>query len=273
MHTHVHLLMCTACAWHAQVLAQGLTLSQVTNSIADLIADRSAAGMDYGVVLVPHRATTPSAQLPVLAFGAQCIPQIAALCVLQVPEGLVEFIPEMGKLMHELNEILAHGDANDDSNSYLGMTEDAIEERLTAGSAAVFGLLPEAIRSQLLLDRDPHGNVQVRGPRPGRRSCACAHGCARPRARARMRVRSRAHVRVRRLERLRWLRSSRSVCWASSSSRSSRRGPRRAAGTAASSRCSSITLGGSTRPSRPQCPDQIRVRPVLRAPLRPLHRM
>ena len=65
MHTHVHLLMCTACAWHAQVLAQGLTLSQVTNSIADLIADRSAAGMDYGVVLVPHRATTPSAQLPV----------------------------------------------------------------------------------------------------------------------------------------------------------------------------------------------------------------
>ena len=52
-----------------------------------MIVERHAAGLNYGVVLIP--------------------------------EGLIEFIPEVGALMHELNEILAHHEAND-SNSYEG---------------------------------------------------------------------------------------------------------------------------------------------------------
>ena len=110
-----------------EIKAQGYTLSQVCDQICDLIVDRSVQGMDYGVILVP--------------------------------EGLIEFIPEVGSLMRELNELLAGDDT--DSNSYQGLTEDSIEERLSGPSQIVFNLLPDAIRAQLLLDRDPHGNVQV----------------------------------------------------------------------------------------------------------------
>jgi diphosphate--fructose-6-phosphate 1-phosphotransferase len=110
-----------------EIKAKGLTLSQVTNQICDLIVDRSNKGLDFGVVLVP--------------------------------EGLIEFIPEVGALMHELNDLLASHDT--DSNSYEGLTEDSLEEQLTPSSRNVFNLLPDAIRAQLLLDRDPHGNVQV----------------------------------------------------------------------------------------------------------------
>ena len=112
-----------------EVKARGLTLAQVTNMICDLIVERSSHGLDYGVVLVP--------------------------------EGLIEFVPEVGTLMHELNDILATNDSHDSTNSYEGLTEDSIEEALSPASANVFNMLPEAIRSQLLLDRDPHGNVQV----------------------------------------------------------------------------------------------------------------
>lgn len=110
-----------------EVKAKKLTLAQVTSRIVDLIVDRSAAGLDYGVVLVP--------------------------------EGLVEFIPEVGNLIHELNELLAGG--HDDANSCEGQAEGKVEAGLSDVSRDVFNLLPDAIRQQLLLDRDPHGNVQV----------------------------------------------------------------------------------------------------------------
>jgi diphosphate--fructose-6-phosphate 1-phosphotransferase len=110
-----------------EVRAKGLTLSQIVEQMADLVIERRARGLEYGVILVP--------------------------------EGLVEFIPEVGALMRELNEMLAGRD--DSSNSYTGVTEDAVDEVLTPASADVYNLLPHQIRSQLLLDRDPHGNVQV----------------------------------------------------------------------------------------------------------------
>ena len=61
--------------------------------------------------------------------------------------------------MKELNELLAKRE--DNSNTYEGLTEDSIDEQLSEASRNVFLLLPRQIRSQLLLDRDPHGNVQV----------------------------------------------------------------------------------------------------------------
>ncbi|MBF5060191.1 diphosphate--fructose-6-phosphate 1-phosphotransferase [Candidatus Neptunochlamydia vexilliferae] len=97
-----------------EVAAKKMTLKQVTSQIADLVEKRARQGKNYGVVLLP--------------------------------EGIVEFIPEMKTLIGELNALLAEG-------------KD--ENALSAEAQETFTFLPKEIQQQLLLDRDPHGNVQV----------------------------------------------------------------------------------------------------------------
>ncbi len=97
-----------------EVAAKKMTLKQVTSQIADLVEKRSKEGKNYGVVLIP--------------------------------EGIIEFIPEMKTLIGELNALLAEG-------------KD--ENGLSAKAKETFTFLPKEIQQQLLLDRDPHGNVQV----------------------------------------------------------------------------------------------------------------
>lgn len=106
------------CIVSEEVEAKKMTLGQIVNNIADTVAARAAAGNNFGVVLIP--------------------------------EGLIEFIPEMKVLIAELNDLLAH--ESDVQKALQG---------LTPASAAVYASLPEAIAKQLTLDRDPHGNVQV----------------------------------------------------------------------------------------------------------------
>ena len=71
--------------------------------------------------------------------------------VFLVPEGLIEFIPEMGLLISEINEIL--------SKEVSGDIREHVAKNLTITSQALFNFLPWSISDQLLLDRDPHGNV------------------------------------------------------------------------------------------------------------------
>jgi hypothetical protein len=98
-----------------------MTLSQITKDVADIIVKRAELGKNYGVILVP--------------------------------EGLVEFIPEMGALISEINEIL--------SKEFSGNLQKYVLDHLSFASKALFQFLPSSISEQLLLDRDPHGNVQV----------------------------------------------------------------------------------------------------------------
>lgn len=98
-----------------------MTLSQITSQVADIIVKRASLGKHYGVVLVP--------------------------------EGLIEFIPEMNVLISEINEILSEEVTGDIAAYVCG--------KLTEVSRNLFNILPDAIAEQLLLDRDPHGNVQV----------------------------------------------------------------------------------------------------------------
>lgn len=72
--------------------------------------------------------------------------------VILIPEGVIEFIPEMKQLIGELNTLLANS-----SDSSMA----SIKTQLSEGSRACLGSLPVRIQEQLFLDRDPHGNVRV----------------------------------------------------------------------------------------------------------------
>jgi pyrophosphate--fructose-6-phosphate 1-phosphotransferase len=114
-----------------EVLAKKMTLRQVVDGIANVVEARGKAGKPFGVALVP--------------------------------EGLIEFIPEFKVLISELNDALSAHEAE------LAAIEDVAEKCrilsekswISQASAGVLSALPPAIAAQLLLDRDPHGNVQV----------------------------------------------------------------------------------------------------------------
>ena len=118
------------CLIGEEVAAKKMSLSQIANQIADSVVARSNKGMNFGVAIIP--------------------------------EGIVEFVPEFGKLIAEINELLAGAKA-DEFNALATWADKYafIEQGLTKESMAVFALLPESIQQQLFLERDPHGNVQV----------------------------------------------------------------------------------------------------------------
>lgn len=92
--------------------AKKRTLAQVVQEIADLICKRAEIKKNYGVILVP--------------------------------EGLLEFLPDVKELMAALSQ-----------------DGSAAAQKLSPGCQETFSQLPESIQKQLLLERDPHGNVQV----------------------------------------------------------------------------------------------------------------
>lgn len=59
---------------------------------------------------------------------------------------------QVQQLISELNEILAH-DVVDEAGLW--------KKKLRQQSQQLFDFLPKAIQEQLMLERDPHGNVQV----------------------------------------------------------------------------------------------------------------
>lgn len=115
-----------------EIAAQGKTLAQVSHEIVEVVAARSEAGKNYGVILVP--------------------------------EGLIEFIPEVGELISELNAFLSPNQPHSNLLDQLFAESekiDYISSHLSDKSRDTFKTLPAAIQLQLLMDRDPHGNVQV----------------------------------------------------------------------------------------------------------------
>ncbi len=108
------------------------TLGEIVDYIAGIVAKRAAKGENFGVALIP--------------------------------EGLVEFVPEMKALISELNDLLAEG--SETEQKFKAYTDKAEGRAFVAGilsaeSAKVYTSLPSGIADQLTLDRDPHGNVQV----------------------------------------------------------------------------------------------------------------
>ncbi len=116
------------CLISEEVAANKWTLEQIITQVAQVVADRSAKKMNYGIAVVP--------------------------------EGLLEFIPEMKKLISELNDTLAHH-PDVDKMETAEEKVSFVRQHLSEESKNAFHSLPHSIQVQLLADRDPHGNVQV----------------------------------------------------------------------------------------------------------------
>ena len=114
------------CLVSEEVEANDLSLDDVVTYIANAVARRAEDGNNYGTVIIP--------------------------------EGLIEFIPAIKKLIAELNDVLARPEAQN-----LTRTEqiDFVKQQISDENLAVFNSLPTNVAQQLALDRDPHGNVQV----------------------------------------------------------------------------------------------------------------
>lgn len=120
------------CIISEEVAEKSQTLEEIVNDIVKIVAERAHNGEKFGVALIP--------------------------------EGLIEFIPEMKVLILELNELLAEGSATAEEFNILDTDDQKrtfIIGHLTKKSTKVFASLPSGIAKQLTLDRDPHGNVQV----------------------------------------------------------------------------------------------------------------
>ena len=114
------------CIVSEEVEAKNQTLDDIVTYIAGVVAKRAENGNNFGTVLIP--------------------------------EGLIEFIPAMKKLIAELNDLLATTEAAsvaaDDQRQW-------IISHLSKENAAIYESLPEGVAKQLSMERDPHGNVQV----------------------------------------------------------------------------------------------------------------
>lgn len=114
-----------------EVEAKKMSLEQVVNYMTDIIVKRANIGKNFGIAIIP--------------------------------EGLIEFIPEMKSMIANLNDIMASLESD---SSFVNATTirekfDIVENRLDPANAKVYASLPVLIKGQLLADRDPHGNVQV----------------------------------------------------------------------------------------------------------------
>ena len=113
-----------------EVEQKKMSLSSIIDYITDIVVRRSEAGRNFGIAVIP--------------------------------EGLIEFIPELKTMIANLNDIMP---TLEKDLSYANGTDAEkiaiIENTLSSENASVFKSLPSLIKSQLLMDRDPHGNVQV----------------------------------------------------------------------------------------------------------------
>ena len=118
------------CLVSEEVEQKEMSLDDVVNYIANIVAARAADGNNFGTVLIP--------------------------------EGLIEFIPAIKKLIRELNEVLTDP-ATGEPREFANAEEQIafVKGSIAADNLAVLESLPEDVARQLCLDRDPHGNVQV----------------------------------------------------------------------------------------------------------------
>ncbi len=118
------------CLVSEEVEQKNMSLDDVVTYIANIVAARAAEGNNFGTVLIP--------------------------------EGLIEFIPAIKKLIAELNEVLTDPTTGE-SREFANAEEQIafVKSNIAPENLAILESLPADVARQLCLDRDPHGNVQV----------------------------------------------------------------------------------------------------------------
>ena len=117
------------CLISEEIEAKAMSLDAIVAQICDSIVKRAANGENFGVVLIP--------------------------------EGLIEYVPEFNKLISELNDTLADGAESFSKLTHFSQQLDWFSGRISDISYGLLRTLPADIAQQFLMDRDPHGNVQV----------------------------------------------------------------------------------------------------------------
>lgn len=112
-----------------EIHQRGIQLQQVVDQLAETIVARAERGLDYGVVLIP--------------------------------EGLIEALPDMRALILRLNRVMGEHRAHFESLGGFTDRSEWINGKLDRDTSYTFSCLPIDIQRGLLMDRDPHGNVQV----------------------------------------------------------------------------------------------------------------
>ena len=114
-----------------EVAIKKTSLGEIVDYVASIVAKRAEAGKNFGVALIP--------------------------------EGIIEFIPEMKTMISNLNDTLALIEDDAEYKNLAGEDQriSYVISKLETNNSKVFASLPKSIQNQLLMDRDPHGNVQV----------------------------------------------------------------------------------------------------------------
>ena len=109
------------CLIGEEVQAKKMSITDIADYIADIVVKRADNGDNYGICLVP--------------------------------EGLIEFVPSLNDLISQMNNVLSLSDSKP--------TVKYVMNKISPDAKSVLLSLPESIQQQLLMERDPHGNVQV----------------------------------------------------------------------------------------------------------------
>ena len=114
-----------------EVEQKKMSLNQIVSYISEVVAKRAENGKNFGIAIIP--------------------------------EGLIEFIPEMKTMIANLNDVMAVIEKDDKFVNAPSLKDkfEFVMSKLDSENAKVYSSLPETIKAQLLADRDPHGNVQV----------------------------------------------------------------------------------------------------------------
>ena len=113
-----------------EVEQKKMSLASIINYMTDIIVKRSEMGKNFGIAVIP--------------------------------EGLIEFVPELKSMIANFNDIMSTLEKDSKYSNGTDAEKIAIiENTLSSENSSVFKSLPALIKSQLLMDRDPHGNVQV----------------------------------------------------------------------------------------------------------------